>query len=260
MLFRSFLIAISTYSRIPVPHMEFKKEDMKYSMCFFPMVGIIIGVMFILAYKVAEMIGLSSLFTAVILGILPVLISGGIHMDGYMDTIDALRSYADKEKKLSILKDPHSGAFAIIGVIVYFLAYIGIVYEIIERQGFVQTNSKPLYAMAFVFIYSRILSGLSVLIFKKAKTDGMAASFAEPANRTAPIVLFAELILCIACSLYICREYALILIVMAFCTFIYYRLMSYKQFGGINGDTAGYFLEICELMETAGILVLMVIR
>ena len=57
---------------------------------------------------------------------LPVLVSGGIHTDGFIDTVDALSSYGDKEKKLEILKDPHTGAFAIIGAIMYYLLFFWI--------------------------------------------------------------------------------------------------------------------------------------
>ncbi len=55
--------------------------------------------------------------------LIPVWITGGIHLDGYADTCDALSSYGDREKKLEILKDPHCGAFAVIRLCSYFLAY-----------------------------------------------------------------------------------------------------------------------------------------
>ena len=47
------------------------------------------------------------------------LVTGGIHMDGYMDTMDALHSYGNREKKLEILKDSHIGAFAVIMTVLY---------------------------------------------------------------------------------------------------------------------------------------------
>ena len=50
----------------------------------------------------------------------------GIHLDGYADTIDAISSYGDREKKLQILKDPHTGAFAVIGLCVYFTAVLAL--------------------------------------------------------------------------------------------------------------------------------------
>ena len=57
---------------------------------------------------------------------MPVAVTGGIHLDGYADTSDALSSYGDREKKLEILKDSHCGAFAVIRLCSYFVAYFGL--------------------------------------------------------------------------------------------------------------------------------------
>lgn len=66
--------------------------------------------------------------------LIPVLITGGIHLDGFADTVDAMSSYAERERRLEILKDPHTGAFAIIGLCCYFLANVGIWSEIGEKK------------------------------------------------------------------------------------------------------------------------------
>ena len=58
------------------------------------------------------------------------LVTGGIHMDGYMDTMDALHSYGSREKKLEILKDSHIGAFAVIMTVLYVLIAAGAYSEI----------------------------------------------------------------------------------------------------------------------------------
>ncbi len=58
--------------------------------------------------------------------LIPVWVTGGIHLDGYADTCDALSSYGDREKKLEILKDPHCGAFAVIRLCSYFAAYLAL--------------------------------------------------------------------------------------------------------------------------------------
>ena len=53
------------------------------------------------------------------------LVTGGIHLDGFMDTTDARSSYGDREKKLAILKDSHVGAFAVIGCSFYLILSAG---------------------------------------------------------------------------------------------------------------------------------------
>lgn len=44
---------------------------------------------------------------------MPLLVTGGIHIDGFSDTMDALSSHAERQKKLEIMDDPHIGAFGV---------------------------------------------------------------------------------------------------------------------------------------------------
>ena len=59
------------------------------------------------------------------MSIIPILITGGFHIDGFMDTQDAINSYKPREKKLEILKDPHIGAFAVISLLAYSIFWAG---------------------------------------------------------------------------------------------------------------------------------------
>ena len=89
-------------------------------------------------------------------------------MDGFLDVTDARRSYGSREKKLEILKDPHTGAFAIIGLGVYLLLY---------GAAFSELEFSDICLLSYVFVAERALSGLSVVSFPKAKKDGLAADF-----------------------------------------------------------------------------------
>ena len=111
--FRSLCIAVSMYSRLPVPYGNWDKKEMKYSIGLFPIVGAVIGVMtwlWLWGMRRIAAAGTTELpdvvFLAVstlIAAILPVLVTGGIHVDGFMDTCDAFHSWADRDKKLQIL-------------------------------------------------------------------------------------------------------------------------------------------------------------
>ena len=127
-LFGSFVIACSMYSRIPMPQVDWTENRMKYAMCFFPLIGVTMGAALWLTALIGEHVHTleeGSLLWAVMGTILPLLITGGIHLDGYLDVTDARSSYGDRAKKLEILKDPHVGAFAVIGCGIYLLAYAG---------------------------------------------------------------------------------------------------------------------------------------
>lgn len=113
-LLKAMVIAFSIYSKIPVPQFEWKEEDMEYMMCFFPWIGGVIGLFFYGWTVLCEKLVIGNVCYALIAAAIPLMISGGFHVDGYMDTMDAFHSYQSREKKLEILKDSHIGAFAAI--------------------------------------------------------------------------------------------------------------------------------------------------
>ena len=111
---KSLILAFSMYSRIPVPHVWIEEKDMKYTFGFFPLVGVVIGALFSGWLIFARKFCIGTITSMCVSGVFLLLITGGIHIDGYMDTMDAVHSYGDREKKLEILKDSHIGAFAVI--------------------------------------------------------------------------------------------------------------------------------------------------
>ena len=119
---QTIAVAFAMFSAIPVPQFEWNEKNMRYAMCAFPLIGVVIGA----AWCVCGALPLPGLAKAAGFALIPVWITGGIHLDGYADTCDALSSYGDREKKLEILKDPHCGAFAVIRLCSYFLAYFAL--------------------------------------------------------------------------------------------------------------------------------------
>ena len=77
---RAAIIAFSMYSRIPMPMFEWKEEDMKYAMCFFPAIGAVIGAVFFGMYLLLDRILTGKILAAGILLAVPLFITGGIHM------------------------------------------------------------------------------------------------------------------------------------------------------------------------------------
>ena len=173
-MWNSFKIAFSMYSKIPMPKTDWNKENMKYALCFFPLVGLAIGIVFYLWSLIAKALSLGNIFTTAIYTIIPILITGGIHMDGFVDSMDAINSYQSIERKLEILKDSHIGAFALITSITYFIAYFGVLSEI---------NGEETIIISLGFILSRALSGLSIVTFPLAKKSGLAANFSDSAQK-----------------------------------------------------------------------------
>lgn len=126
---------------------------------------------FLLWNRFAGVYGIPSTARAAVGAVLPLAISGGFHADGFMDTMDALHSYRDRERKLEILKDSHIGAFAVICFVMYDLIYLGAVSMITEKE--------QILVLAAGFFLSRTLSGIGVVSLRCAKTNGMLYQFAE---------------------------------------------------------------------------------
>lgn len=244
-MLKSLIAAFSTYSKIPMPHVRWDENSMKYSMCFFPFVGAAIGLCSAGCLYVFHALGIGTTMTAAVLTALPLLLNGGIHMDGFLDTMDAKSSYQPMEEKLKILKDPHTGAFAIISGLVYILLCFG---------GFCEVTEREIGCIAIGYVYSRILSGLSVVTLRKAKKDGMAAASADAAERSVKWILAAELIVCICAMILVNSVLGSVCVLAGGISFFSYRRMAYRVFGGITGDLAGYFLQICELLMLYGVV------
>ena len=169
---KSLVIAFSMYSKIPMPHLELEEKDMRYVMGFFPLVGAVTGLIMYGLYKISGYLYVPYISVSLILMILPVVITGGIHLDGYMDTCDARNSYGDVEKKLGILKDSHIGAFAVIRLLVYYVVFFAFIYCIVSKEC-----DGLAIAWAFTFFLSRIISGLAAVNLKGAVNKGMLYSF-----------------------------------------------------------------------------------
>lgn len=236
---RAFIISFSTYSRIPVPQLEWKDRDMKYVLCFFPWVGAVIGMLTFLWGVFCSRFQIGKLLFAAVGTAIPLLVSGGFHVDGFMDSMDAFHSYQSREKKLEILKDSHIGAFSVIQLILYYLLFLGAYSEI--------SNLRALAVAGAGCFLSRALSGIGAVTFQNARKEGMLYLFTGKAHQKAvKLSLYCQALLCAALMLALSLRTGIAVVIGALLTFFYYRHRCYKELGGITGDTAGYFVTLCE--------------
>ena len=241
MLWNNFKVAFAMYSKIPMPRADWSKENMKYTFCFFPFIGLVIGALSLAVGWAGSRFGFQAAFVAAVLVLVPVWVTGGIHVDGLLDTSDALSSWQEKERRLEILKDSHAGAFAVITACVYFLAWYGAYSQL--------WLCKPaLEIMALGFMVSRCFSGISVMTFPKARKDGTVAEFSRKAEDLAVRnVLIVYLVILLAVMVWIQPVLGILAFAAAGAIFFFYHHKAMKYFGGITGDLAGYFLCLCEV-------------
>lgn len=237
---KSLVIAFSVYSRLPVPQFEWKEEDMKYMLCFFPWVGAVIGGGVYLWAYLCECFSVGRLCYVLLGAAIPLMITGGFHVDGFMDTMDAFHSYQIRERKLEILKDAHIGAFSVIMLALYGMLYLGAFSEIADE--------RVLRIACGGFFLARCLSGIGVVSFPAAKKEGMLCSFADSASGTVvKCSLYLQGMACICWMLWQSFYAGGVVVAAALLSFAYYHYRSKKELGGITGDTAGYFILICEV-------------
>ena len=240
--FETILVAFGMFSRVPVPQVEWNEKNRKYSMLAFPLVGLVLGLCWVLLALVCRHFGLPALLTGALLTALPVLLVGGIHLDGYADAVDALSSHGDKEKKLAIMKDPHVGSFAVIHLVIYFLLWFAACTVLSEK------SFEEWLLVGLTFVLSRSLSGLAVATFPMAKDTGLAKSFADDADkksvRNGLVVVLVLLGLLFMAMDIVGQQFpeGFFAVMAAVAVFFWYRYIAQKHFEGINGDLAGWFL------------------
>ena len=235
-ILKSVLVAFAMFSAVPVPQVEWDRDSLRWALGAFPLVGALLALLCRAWLFLCATLDLPSLLRGALLCLLPVLVTGGIHLDGCADTCDALASRGSVEKKQEILKDPHTGAFAVIRLGVYFTASLAL---------WTALPSVRMTALLGLFGLSRSLSGLALVSFPLREGSGLARSFAEAAdNGRVRILLLAEAALF---ALLLLVGGQLLAVLAAGLVFGYYRRLCVRDFGGLSGDLAGWFLQTAEL-------------
>lgn len=237
---RSLVMAFSCFSRVPMPHVEWKPESMRYMMCFFPFVGLVIGALIALWVFVCSVLFFDELLMAAGVTVIPLLVTGGIHMDGFCDVVDAQASHAEPVRKREILKDPHTGAFAIIAAVTYVVAYFAFASQL-----------DFMYAAVLIcgmHCVSRCLSGVATVAFPKSSKTGMLATFGKSAEKKQSLaILIVEFMAFSAAMIWALPAIGALMLACDGIVLVIVYWFARIQFGGMSGDLAGWFLQVSEL-------------
>ena len=213
---RSLCIAVSMYSRIPVPYGNWDKEEMRYSIGLFPVVGVVIGVMTWLWLW-------------------------GMH------------KIAAEGKKLQILSDPHIGAFSVISLMILAAFWVSAV-AVVAGSG--DSRYFGVFALEYVLarVLSG-LAAVLFKNARGEGTLWAFTDFGEEARRT-NLVLLCAIGLAAAVGMILLKPVggcaAVIISVLAW---VSYKRRAYKELGGITGDLEGWFLCRCEVFAACALAV-----
>lgn len=246
-MIQSLLVAFAMYSKIPVPRVDWNEKNMRYALCFFPWVGMVIGIVVFFLGKLLLAAGIGKLCFSVVMTLLPLFLTGGIHMDGFLDTTDAIHSYGDKEKKQQILKDPNCGAFAVI---------FGGAYLLLTVAVWSECTKEMLPFIGVTYSISRTLSAFSMAAFPLARNTGLVAAFQNGAKRKTVMAVMICYFVIEIFILSLWNPWVMAAVLAAFLVaFVYHHHLCSKEFGGISGDLAGYFLQVAELLSLIAVCI-----
>ena len=242
-----FLINLQFFTAIPIKR-EFPMDN-KYlhrAIQTFPLVGLLLGcLMSGTLYLFVEWTPFSTSAIAFMIWLLTIGLTGGLHLDGWIDASDAFFSYRDKKKRLEIMKDPRTGAFGVLSVIVLLAARFLFIYEIIEKK------TPYTYALILVIPFiSKIVMGVVLCRFPLAKQEGLGAYFQKASRKNSTHVYWgyamAGLIGAYLISPVLLWQF-IWMAAAAYLSFLFIRKKTIEWFGGITGDVLGASVEGVEL-------------
>lgn len=234
----AFSMCQSMFCAIPAPQLwnEQAKDKM---LLFLPMVGLEIGALWAVLAWLCSLLNLPVFVAGLILCAYPYIVTGFLHLDGFMDVTDAVKSWRDLERRREILKDSHVGSFAVIGIVLLVLAQFALFASV--------SAEADVRILIFIPAVSRCCSSLAVTGLKPISTS----QYADQKKPKVHLIILAVL-LCsfLVAGFLLCGKYGFAL---AGCLIGYgfALLRAYRSLDGMNGDISGYALTIGELCAVA---------
>jgi adenosylcobinamide-GDP ribazoletransferase len=235
---RDFFQALSFLTILPIgQNWPSEEKELARSMAFFPLVGLVIGLILSLGNYLFSFLFPQTLALWLTIGLL-VFLTRGLHLDGFADMLDGLGSGGTKERMLEVMKDSRIGAFGVVGLILL----IGGKYLALD-----QIPGSPIY-------YSLILMTVTgrnsmVLVCYRSPyarpEGGLGKPFSGNLKPREMIISLAST----AVIAFVLQGWKGLLLFVAICLFsLGYRFFFIRKLGGITGDVLGAVNELSELI------------
>lgn len=241
----AFSMTQSMFCSLPFPCKAWDEECRPYMLMFLPVIGLEIGALWLLINFVLKYLQVHPMVYGLVMCAVPYLATGFMHLDGYMDVVDAVCSWRDLEKRRAILKDSHVGSFAVVWCVFLILA------------GFAMFSAVPAAAdmrvLLFVPMISRCCSALAIMRLKTMNTSQYANTENYP--KCHQMLLVIMIILCLGLGFAFGRKCSISLMIglLGYCIAL---RKSYRSLQGMNGDISGFCICISELCAVAALALL----
>src|SRR5699024_709762 len=248
------LIVMQFFSVIPIQkEIPITQKNLERAIRTFPLFGLSVGTFIAgIAYVMVVWTPFSPLIITLVLWIFLIFLTGGIHLDAWIDTSDAFFSYREKEKRLEIMSDPRTGAFGVISIIVLLITKFVVMYEVVLH----------IHLFVYVFIililfYTRMLMGLSLAGIPVAKNTGFAALFQlskKPQTFYFCLGYMVPILILLSVWDISTATFALGLFLITIGVYLYGKSKVREAFGGVTGDVIGAMAEGAELILWIAVL------
>ncbi len=238
---KGLLVALQFLTSIPVKIKgKITDKDLAGSMAYFPLAGLLVGALLALSYNILVLVFPHAVVCAFIM-IINVMLCGGLHIDGFIDTFDAIASGADRKRILEIMKEGRPGAVGMASVVLLFIAEYSL---LVSLPG--EAVAMSLIAMA---VLSRTSFVISSAFYPYAReTEGLGKKFA---GRLAKKDIITALLTAVAVFSLIYRFKVFVFIPAACCVILAFNSYFFRKLGGVTGDTMGALGEIMEVAALA---------
>ena len=235
---RDFLQALSFLTILPVGKtLPSERKELARSMAFFPLAGLVIGLLLTLGYYLLSLLFHKSLVIWLTIGLLA-LLTGGLHLDGFADTMDGLASGRKREKILEVMRDSRIGAFGVISLILL----IGAKYFALDQIS----NPFIFHSLILMTVMGR--NSMVLVCYRSPyarSNEGLGKPFTE--NLGAREMAFS-LVSAFGIALLLMGAKG-ILAFLGICLFsLGYRFFFVKKLSGVTGDILGAANELAELL------------
>lgn len=237
-ILESIVVAFQFLTRLYLPiNVEWDTTNLRRSLMWFGLVGAFIGVILAGAMTLFNRFDLIPAVSAIIILLIWIFITGGMHIDGISDMADGFFSMRDKEKTLEIMKDSHVGAFGVITIVFLLL----IKFEMLKEFIIIEKN---VWLLILPPTIARIAAGLVLSFYETTKKSGLGYTF----HSSDPRIFWAIGFIVTLIISSILNIKSLIFIGIAILASNLMALWAKKKIGGLNGDIYGAIVETVEVI------------
>ena len=232
----AFLLAVQFLSVFPLKIKNVTDKKLCLSLIYFPAAGLLLGIVLAGINYGLGILEMNQLSRVIILTVCLIALTGGLHLDGLSDTLDAILSHKNKDEMLAIMRDSNCGVMGVLGVLSAILLKIALLFSLPDRL-------IP-FALMLMCVVSRWGMVWSIFLFPYARSQGKAAAYFSGIN----VKIFTlATVIALACAIFFAQFNGLIIIVI--CALIVYLFARsiYKKIGGMTGDTLGALNELAEI-------------